>query len=107
MLQQMSTTPLDLLLGTTGLRHWEMITSTLVFAQWTQIFHDDMTATAALDRGVHHSVILELTVPSHRPRPRELAHKERKGEKSTMNAARRGAEAVILVVTAANVIFAA
>ncbi|MDE0264319.1 MAG: IS21-like element helper ATPase IstB [Bryobacterales bacterium] len=43
-----------------------MITSNLVFSQWNQIFHDDMTAAAAIDRVVHHSVILELTVPSYR-----------------------------------------
>ena len=42
-----------------------MITSNLVFSQWNQIFHDDITA-AAIDRVVHHSVILELTVPSYR-----------------------------------------
>ena len=43
-----------------------MITSIPVFSQWNQIFHDDMTAAAAIDRVVHHSVILELTVPSYR-----------------------------------------
>ncbi len=43
-----------------------MITSILVFSQGNQIFHDDMTAAAAIDRVVHHSVILELTVPSYR-----------------------------------------
>ena len=43
-----------------------MITSILVFSQWNQIFHDDMTAAAAIDRVVHHSVVLELAVPSYR-----------------------------------------
>lgn len=43
-----------------------MITSNLVFSHWNQIFHDDMTAAAAIDCVVHHSVILELTVPSYR-----------------------------------------
>ncbi len=43
-----------------------MITSILVFSQWNQIFHDDMTAAAAIDRVVHHWVILELAVPSYR-----------------------------------------
>lgn len=43
-----------------------MITSNLVFSQWNQIFHDDMTAAAAIDCVVHYSVILELTVPSYR-----------------------------------------
>ena len=43
-----------------------MITSNLVFPKWNQIFHDDMTVAAAIDRVVHHSVILELTVPGYR-----------------------------------------
>ena len=43
-----------------------MITSNLVFSKWDQIFKDPMTTAAAIDRVVHHSVILELTVPSYR-----------------------------------------
>lgn len=43
-----------------------MITSNLVFSQWDQIFKDPMTTAAAIDRVVHHSVILELNVQSYR-----------------------------------------
>ena len=43
-----------------------MITSNLPFSQWEKIFHDPMTAMAAIDRLVHHSVILEFTGESHR-----------------------------------------
>jgi len=43
-----------------------MITSNLVFSKWDQIFKDPMTTAAAVDRVVHHSVILELNVPSYR-----------------------------------------
>lgn len=43
-----------------------MITSNLVFSQWDQIFKDPMTTAAAIDRVVHHSVILELNVASYR-----------------------------------------
>lgn len=43
-----------------------MITSNLVFSKWDQIFKDPMTTAAAIDRVVHHSVILELNVPSYR-----------------------------------------
>lgn len=43
-----------------------MITSNLVFSQWDQIFKDPMTTAAAIDRLVHHSVILELTGVSYR-----------------------------------------
>ncbi len=43
-----------------------MITSNLVFSQWDRIFKDPMTTAAAIDRVVHHSIILELTGPSYR-----------------------------------------
>jgi len=43
-----------------------VITSNLVFSQWNQIFKDAMTTAAAIDRVVHHSVILELTGESYR-----------------------------------------
>ena len=43
-----------------------MITSNLPFSKWEVIFQDPMTTAAAIDRLVHHSVILELNVPSYR-----------------------------------------
>ena len=44
-----------------------MITSNLAFSKWEQIFKDPMTTAAAIDRLVHHSVILDLNeVPSYR-----------------------------------------
>jgi DNA replication protein DnaC len=43
-----------------------MITSNLVFSQWDRIFKDPMTTAAAIDRVVHHSLILELTGKSKR-----------------------------------------
>ena len=43
-----------------------MLTSNLPFSQWTVIFKDPMTTAAAIDRLVHHSVIVELNVPSYR-----------------------------------------
>jgi len=43
-----------------------MITSNLPFSKWERIFQDPMTAAAAIDRLVHHSVILELNLPSYR-----------------------------------------
>ena len=36
------------------------ITSNLVFSQWDQIFKDSMTTAAAIDRVVHHSIIVEF-----------------------------------------------
>lgn len=43
-----------------------MITSNLPFSKWETIFKDPMTTAAAIDRLVHHSVILEVNLPSYR-----------------------------------------
>lgn len=45
-----------------------IITSNLVFSQWEQIFKDPMTTAAAIDRVVHHSIIVEFgkEISSHR-----------------------------------------
>ena len=43
-----------------------LITSNLVFSQWDQIFKDPMTTMAAIDRLVHHAIILEMAGPSIR-----------------------------------------
>jgi len=42
------------------------ITSNLVFSQWDKIFQNPMATAAAIDRVVHHAVILEFDVPSYR-----------------------------------------
>ena len=42
------------------------ITSNLVFSEWERIFANPMTTAPAIDRVVHHSVILEFDVPSYR-----------------------------------------
>ena len=42
------------------------ITSNLVFTEWERIFANPMATAAAIDRVVHHSVILEFDVPSYR-----------------------------------------
>lgn len=43
-----------------------LLTSNLPFSKWEAIFKDPMTTAAAIDRLVHHSVILELNLPSYR-----------------------------------------
>jgi DNA replication protein DnaC len=43
-----------------------LLTSNLPFSRWELIFKDPMTTAAAIDRLVHHSVILELNLPSYR-----------------------------------------
>jgi DNA replication protein DnaC len=55
-----------------------LLTSNLPFSAWEAIFKDPLTTAAAIDRLVHHSVILELNLPSYR-----------------MEAARQGQSAVL------------
>jgi DNA replication protein DnaC len=47
-------------------RRSTVITSNLVFSEWGRIFKDPMTTAAAIDRLVHHSVILEFSTTSYR-----------------------------------------
>ncbi len=42
------------------------ITSNLVFSEWEHIFANPMATAAAIDRVVHHAVILGFDVPSYR-----------------------------------------
>jgi DNA replication protein DnaC len=58
-----------------------VITSNLVFSQWDKIFKDPMTTAAAIDRLVHHAVILEMTGPSIRNEEARKRNGERKDEK--------------------------
>ena len=49
-----------------------MVSSNLVFSKWDQIFKDPMTTMAAVDRLVHHAIILEFDGESQRvARPKE------------------------------------
>lgn len=43
-----------------------MITSNLPFSKWEKIFKDPITATAAIDRLIHHSIIIEMNLTSYR-----------------------------------------
>ena len=43
-----------------------LVSSNLPFSKWEQIFKDPMTTAAAIDRLIHHSVIIELNIPSFR-----------------------------------------
>src|SRR5436190_23062774 len=52
-----------------------VITSNLIFAQWDRIFRDQMATAAAIDRLVHHSVLLEFDVTSFR-----TEHAKRRGK---------------------------
>lgn len=59
-----------------------VVTSNLVFSQWQQIFKDEMTTAAAIDRLVHHATILELNATSFRAaQARTNTQQDIKGEK--------------------------
>ena len=60
-----------------------MITSNLPFSKWEQIFKDQMTTAAAIDRLVHHCVILELNLASYRL---EHSKSQRKTKQAAQNA---------------------
>jgi DNA replication protein DnaC len=55
-----------------------VITSNLVFSQWDQIFKNPMTTAAAIDRVVHHSIIVEFgkEISSHRADQAALRQQE-------------------------------
>jgi len=56
-----------------------LITSNLVFSEWDKIFQDPMTTACAIDRIVHHAVILELSGPSYRAEAaRQRSHRPEK-----------------------------
>lgn len=52
------------------------ISSNLSFSKWEEIFKDPMTTAAAIDRLVHHCVILELNIPSYRVEQAKKAKEE-------------------------------
>jgi len=57
-----------------------IITSNLVFSQWDKIFKDPMTTAAAIDRLVHHAIILELDGDSYRAK--HAKQQKQKGEET-------------------------
>ena len=56
-------------------------------SKWNQIFQDEITTTAAIDRLVHHATILELNTESYRMNAAKLAkshsHKSTKNERKS------------------------
>ena len=57
-----------------------LVSSNLPFSKWEQIFKDPMTTAAAIDRLIHHSIIIELNIPSFR-----LEEAKKKQPKSTVS----------------------
>jgi len=54
-----------------------LLTSNLPFSQWETIFKDAMTTAAAIDRLVHHCVIVELNIASYRAEQAKKAKQNR------------------------------
>ena len=50
-----------------------IVTSNKAFSAWGDIFGDDVTAAAMIDRLVHHAEILALKGDSYRLKDRDLA----------------------------------
>ncbi len=61
-----------------------VITSNLMFSEWDRIFKNPMTTAAAIDRLVHHAVILEFDVSSYRTQGNEPSEKEETKRKRTV-----------------------
>src|SRR5204863_2566941 len=78
------------LLGERYERSSVCLTSNLPFSKWEQIFKDAMTTAAAIDRLVHHCVILELNIPSYRAEAAKKAKQARAGSKEETSEASKG-----------------
>ncbi len=53
-----------------------IITSNLAFSKWDKIFKDSMITAAAIDRLVHHSIIIEMNIDSYRIESAKKSKKE-------------------------------
>jgi len=60
-----------------------ILTSNLVFGDWDRIFRDQMATAAAIDRLIHHSVLLEFDVLSFRAEEAEGRKKKKAGQPVT------------------------
>ncbi len=74
-----------------------LISSNLVFSQWDRIFQDPMTTAAAIDRLMHHSIILEMTGPSFRTDQAKTQQQELTKAESILQNAHPSTEGVIQV----------
>jgi DNA replication protein DnaC len=72
-----------------------MITTNLVYSEWNHIFKNPMTTMVAIDRVVHHSVILHMMeVESYRAT--EANHHRKLQEAATKIEAQKPAEIVAI-----------
>jgi DNA replication protein DnaC len=59
-----------------------LLTSNLPFSRWEEIFRDAMTTAAAIDRLVHHCIIVELNIPSYRMEQAKKNREKTEGDDS-------------------------
>jgi len=62
-----------------------MLTSNVPFGRWDTIFKDPMMAAAAVDRLVHHSIIIEMNLPSYRLDHVKTAMRNTSGKEEKQN----------------------
>lgn len=67
-------------------RRTVIITSNLVFSEWDRIFKDPMTTAAAIDRLVHHAIVIEMTGKSIRIEEAQAGITTESASPSTPNA---------------------
>ena len=73
-------------------RHSVIITSNLVFSEWDQIFKDPLTTAAAIDRVVHHSIIIEFGKEIPSLRAEEAARRNKISFSSSLDGKKRKEE---------------
>lgn len=61
-----------------------IITSNQPFSQWDRIFADSVMTVAAIDRLVHHSVIIEINAESYRKKRASIQHGHPKPDETTI-----------------------
>jgi DNA replication protein DnaC len=71
-------------------RRTVIITSNLVFSEWDRIFKDPMTTAAAIDRLVHHAIVVEMTGKSIRVEEAQAERTAEPASPSTPNATPTG-----------------
>ena len=74
-------------------RRTVIITSNLVFSEWDRIFKDPMTTAAAIDRLVHHAIVIEMTGKSIRIEEAQAGSTAEPASPSTPNATRPAPDA--------------
>ena len=61
-----------------------IITSNLLFSEWDRIFQNPLTTAAAIDRVVHHSIILEFGADMISHRAEAAAHRQKATNSSSL-----------------------